>query len=306
MEKSSVRGAAIFVAFLLALPAWIEADCMVEFPPDHEFGKLLAGRHDVDLVHLMLEFAEDAYPNLDRLACVMEIDRLSVACDPRNFVAIKRPDVRTTLTAVSRVLYDIEGFHGNREAYYEAQNSYLNDVLTRRCGIPISLGILYMAVAGRLGLKMFGANTPGHFVIGCQTESDVLFVDPFTGGDILDRESCKRRIEQMLGQAGAVANEHFRPATVPDVAARVLRNLKAAHAMTNSWREALVVQRRLAALLPQFPQERRDLGLIYLRVGQPKLALQAFEDYKQNCGSQESAALEHSIRVAQKMLVELN
>ena len=279
---------------------------MVEFPADYEFGKLLAGRHDVDLVQLMLEFAEDAYPNLDRLACVMEIDRLSVACDPKSFVALKKPDVRTTLTAVSRVLYDLEGFHGNREAYYEPQNSYLNDVLTRRCGIPISLGILYMAVASRVGLKMFGANTPGHFVVGCQTESDVLFVDPFTNGDILDRAGCKQRIEQILRQAGAVANEHFRPASPVDVAARVLRNLKAAHAMSNRWHDALTVQRRLAALLPQFPQERRDLGLIYLRVGQPKLALKSLEEYRQHCGSEQTVALEASIRTAKKMIVELN
>jgi regulator of sirC expression with transglutaminase-like and TPR domain len=129
---------------------------------------------------------------------MMEIDRLGVAC--RDRIDCGRSDVREQLATISRQLYEIEGFHGDREAYYEPANSYLNEVLARRRGLPISLGILYMAVAGRAGLAMFGVNTPGHFVVGCATDGGPLFVDPFNGGDLLDLESCRRRIQDALGE----------------------------------------------------------------------------------------------------------
>ncbi|MEX0678127.1 MAG: transglutaminase-like domain-containing protein [Pirellulales bacterium] len=245
---------------------------MTQFEANCEFDKLLAGRREIDLVQFMLEIAADAYPELDRVGCLLEIDRLGVACrDLCDGCASGRVPER--LAAVSRLLYDVEGFHGNREAYYEPQNSYLNEVLARRMGIPISLGILYMAVAGRAGLKMFGVNTPGHFVVGCCSGGEPVFVDPFHGGDVLDQHACQRRIERMVGQKDVVRREHFRAAAPVDIAARVLHNLKAAHACEQRWPQVLRVQERLAALLPQIPQERRDLGLVYLRLGQPSKAL---------------------------------
>ena len=276
---------------------------MSKFAADIEFSKLLAGRPDVDLVQLMLEFAADAYPDLDRLGCLLEIDRLGVACE--DLACRSSGDGREQLEAVSRLLYEVEGFHGNRDAYYEPQNSYLNEVLARRRGIPISLGIVYMAVAARVGLRMFGVNTPAHFVVGCRTSEGVLFVDPFTGGEVLDREACKERIESLVGHKGVVMNEHFRPAGSLDIAARVLRNLKAAYAMQNSWAEIVSVQRRLAALLPECLEERRDLGLIYLRTGKPQQALSLLENYVAVCAS-DAPALATTLRTARKMCAELN
>jgi len=124
-----------------------------------EFSKLLSGRPEIDLVQFMLELAADAYPDLDRIGCLMEIDRLGVSCCDYAAAQASR-GTRARLTAISQFLYGVEGFHGNRDDYYEPQNSYLNEILARRCGIPISLGILYMAVAARAGVKMFGVNTP--------------------------------------------------------------------------------------------------------------------------------------------------
>ena len=278
---------------------------MPNFSTQTEFVKLLDGRCDIDLVGLMMELAADQYPDLDRVGCLLEIDRLGVACGDVA-AARKTCDVRGRLSAISQLLYEVEGFHGNRDDYYEPENSYLNEVLARRCGIPISLGILYMAVASRTGLKMFGVNTPGHFVVGCCRGSDVLFVDPFSNGDVLDRDACKCRIEQVLEQKGTICDEHFRAAAPLDIAARVLRNLKAAYATQNRWPDVLGVQRRLAALLPQIPQERRDLGLAYLRLGQPTKALPVLEQYMAVCGSDQAAALKPSLQAARRMIAELN
>ena len=251
---------------------------MSQFAGDPQFSRLLAGRQDVDLVQLMLELAADAYPGLDRMECLLEIDRLGVACTDQPCWQLAH-DLPGRLTLISRFLYEVEGFHGNREAYYEPRNSYLNDVLARRTGIPISLGILYMAVAARAGLKMFGVNTPGHFVVGGSSIDGTLFVDPFTNGDVLPLAACRCRVLASSGHQVAVSTDDFRPAAPRDIVARVLRNLKAAYAMQNEWRAVLDVQERLTALLPHVAQERRDLALVYLRLGKPLQAVPMLHDY---------------------------
>jgi regulator of sirC expression with transglutaminase-like and TPR domain len=269
-----------------------------------EFDKLVAGRREIDLVQFMLEIAADAYPDLDRVGCLVEIDHLGVACRER--IERAAGGMREQLAAVSRQLYDIEGFHGNREAYYEPANSYLNEVLARRRGIPISLGILYLAVAGRAGLPMFGVNTPGHFVVGCSAGDERLFVDPFNGGDVLALDDCRRRIQDAIGEQCVVSADHFRPAAPLEIAARVLRNLKVAHAMEQNWPQALAVQRRIVALLPDALAERRDLGVVYLRLGQPTKALDVLEPCLKVCGTSAAELFEPSIRAARRMLAEAN
>ncbi len=279
---------------------------MSDFANSPEFQKLLAHQGEVDLVQLMLELAADAYPQLDRVGCLLEIDRLAVACCDEVARCSCKP-MRERLQAISRTLYEVEGFHGNRESYDEPQNSYLNEVLARRRGIPISLGILYQAIAARAGLRMFGCNTPGHFVIGCCTGTgDRYFVDPFTNGDVLDCQQCKCRIRQTVGMTVHVSDEHFRPASCLEIVVRVLRNLKVAHSMQNHWCQVLQVQQRLTALLPQMADERRDLGLVYLRLGQPTKALPLLEHCQQACGGQYASALEPSIQAARRMIAELN
>jgi regulator of sirC expression with transglutaminase-like and TPR domain len=279
---------------------------MSQFVDDIEFRKLVAGRADVDLVQLMLELAGDAYPDLDRMDCLIELDRIAVACDLRQSIFARPAPIRERLEAISRQLYDVEGFHGNREAYYDPANSYLNEVLARRCGIPISLGVVYIAVARRAGVKMFGVNTPGHFVVGCMSEGEVLYVDPFNGGDVLDYCECRRRVERVLGQPDVLTSANFQPACPLEIGVRVLRNLKAAYAMESNWSAALPVQRRLATLLPRCAAEQRDLGLLYLRTGQPYRALNLLEGYMATCGSEQAAAVQTSVRTARKMVAELN
>lgn len=278
---------------------------MTAFADDPQFCRLLAGRSDVDLVPLMLELAADAYPQLDRKGCLKEIDRLAAACR----AAVERTpssQISARLRAVGTVLYRTEGFHGNRDAYYEPENSYLNQVLARRTGLPISLGILYMAVASRAGLRMFGTNTPGHFMIGCLTLEEPLFIDAFNNGDILELEDCRLRIVEMTGKPMVIADEYFRPASAADIVTRVLRNLKAAYTMRDDWPSQLPVQRRLTALLPTLSEEHRNLGLVALRAGAPGEALAALEACAKLSGGELDAETHQSLRIAQRMVAELN
>lgn len=276
-----------------------------EFAHENEFNKLLAGRADVDLVWLMLEFSSDAYPDVDWLSCLAEIDRLGNVA--RSRVAEHAPDdTRGRLAAISRLLYQEEGFRGNCKAYYDPRNSYLNEVLSRRCGIPISLGIVYLAVARRAGLPVYGVATPGHFVLGCNAPGEPLYVDPFCAGDILDRAACQARVEECLCQKGVLTDQHFRAASMREIAVRVLRNLKAAYALEDQWEQMLPVQKRLSLLLPDYPEERRDLGLIYLRTGRAPRAVKLLEQFAQGCSKDQAREVEPFLRSARRMMAELN
>lgn len=272
------------------------------FKGDLEFQKLLSGGGPVDLVSLMLEFAADAYPRLDRARVAAEVDRLGSAARKR-LAGEDRPSERSRLAKLSELLFAEEGFRGDRDAYYDPRNSYLNEVLDRRLGIPISLAIVYQAVAVRAGVRLFGVGTPGHFMLGAEGRTN-LYVDPFNG-DVLDREACRRRIESLLGEAGVISDAHFRPATPLEIGQRVLRNLKAAYVMENQWLAVLPVQERLTMLSDQ-PDERRDLGLIYLRIGQAPRALRLLEDYLRTCAPKQSEELRPYLQKARRMMAELN
>ena len=276
------------------------------FADNPEFGKLLAHRDDVvDLVRLMLELAGDAYPELDSRTALDELDRLGrAACDHVERAA--SADIEPQLQAVSDLLYGDEKFRGNQDSYYDPRNSYLNEVLARRRGIPISLAIVYTAVGRQAGLDLFGVGTPGHFVVGCAGGDETLYVAPFTDGAVLDQDAFRERIERVRGQDNVVTSEHFRPATPREIAARVLRNLKAAYAMKNAWAEALPVQLRLTALLPEVLDERRDLGLIYLRNGDAHPAAAILEQYVQSSDGEAAEAVMPFLKTARRMAAERN
>jgi regulator of sirC expression with transglutaminase-like and TPR domain len=276
------------------------------FSVDAEFQKLVCGRCDVDLVQWLLELASERYPQIDRLGCLLELDRLGVACAAQPAFADPTSSAAEKLAAISYVLYEVEGFHGDRDDYYDARNSYLNEVLARRTGIPILLSIVYMAVAARAGLRLYGVNTPGHFVVGCPTARQPIFVDAFAGGELMTQEACARRIERLLGKPGAVCAEHFRPAAPHDIAVRVLRNLKSALAMKEDWQAVLSVQLRLSSLEPNSIDERRDLALLLLRNGQPHQALSLLERSLAGASCQQAAVIEASMRAARKLAAEMN
>jgi len=274
------------------------------FAGDVEFNKLRAGAADVDLGRLMLELAADGCPDLDPQKTLAAIDRLG-----RKAAAILAgdADARGRLTAISHFLYDHVGFQGDTQCYYDPRNSYLNEVIQRRRGIPITLAIVYMLVSRRAGLQTYGVATPGHFVVAHRETGETLYVDPFKGGDVLSPAECRRRVEHYLQQPGIVRDEHFRPATTHQIAVRVLRNLKTALAMADRWSDALPVQQRLSLLLPDDGGEKRDLGLIYLRVGQAQQAVPLLAEFVDNCGDPEqSEAVAPYLRSARRMAAELN
>lgn len=276
------------------------------FQHDIQFQRLRSGQAEVDLADLMLEFAGDAYPQLDPIPSRHELARLQDRAGAVLDRLGAQASLAERLAAIGRLLYVDVGFHGNYDDYYDPRNSYLNEVLQRRTGIPISLAIVYLTVAGGAGLKVFGVSTPGHFMLGSHGAGGTLYVDPFEQGDVLSAEACRRSIERRLGRPDTLAEEDLRPARHLEIAARVLRNLKSAYAMRDQWEQVLPVQSRLALLLPELSDEQRDLGLVYLRTGRPREAIELFEAYLKVCQPDDAQALTPYMRSARRLLAERN
>lgn len=272
-----------------------------------EFDRLVAGQGAVDLIAIWLELTRDAYPDLDAEHCRDELTSIArQAIDRIARLPDDRRRVKDRLQEVSRVVYGEEQFHGDVAEYYDPRNSYLPDVLERRLGIPITLGLVYMEVCRQAGLEVFGVPTPGHFVLGCVAEDQTLYIDPFNDGDVLPQSACRHRIERMTGQTGVLRDEHFRPASPHEIVVRVLRNLKGAYARDDRWREVLPVQKRLIALVPDDVDEMRDLGLVYLRLGTPRDAWAWLSRYREQCDEAAAAQIEPYLQAARRLLAELN
>ena len=149
----------------------------------------------------------------------------------------------------------------------------------RRLGIPISLAILYAAVAGRLGLRLDGVNTPLHFLLRVTDEEPALFIDPFHSGTLLDRSGCEELLSELSGQQVRLGFEHFTPCNLSTVVSRMLRNLKRIYLERRDFAQALPVVRRLAALNRRDLLEQRDWGLTAAQADQPGEAIDPLTRY---------------------------
>ncbi len=247
------------------------------FANSPEFRQLLAGEDLVDTTRLAFELARDAYPYLDEVRYLRRIDELAERVRDRCPNGLK---VRQVLGQINWVLFFEEGYRGNVDDYYDPRNSYLNDVIDRRVGIPISLSVLYLAVADRIGLDMAGVNLPAHFMV--RLRATPLFVDPFQAGLLLDPAGCARRIAEVTGrETVSLPDDALAPCPPRTLVTRMLRNLKATYLKREEFHSAVPVLRRLVALDPGNAEERRDLGIICMHTDMPGDAIEHLEAYVQ-------------------------
>jgi regulator of sirC expression with transglutaminase-like and TPR domain len=169
--------------------------------------------------------------------------------------------------ALASYLFDTLGFQGNREHYGDPRNSYLNDVLDRRTGIPISLSMLYVSIGERLGLPVKGVGMPGHFIVGVGDGEARLFLDSFNGGLVLSEAECAERVRMATGFAGPFNRDWLAPTLPRDIVARMLNNLRGVYIEMENWPLAIRVGICLRQLQPDEPGHVRDLGLLYYRDG---------------------------------------
>lgn len=240
------------------------------------FARLLRGEAELDLAGIALEIASDRYPALDPARYLAQIEAWALAVARRTR---PRHSLRERLSHLNAVLFEEERFHGNRNAYSDPRNSYLNEVIDRRAGIPISLSIVYLAVGTRAGIRLRGVNLPAHFVVRAGSDPDPVFVDPFHEGALLDADDCETLVAGALGSRTALPAGALEPCSTRALVARSLRNLKAIYLGAEDYASALPVLRRLVSLEPEALEERRDLGIACLHAGRPREAFQALEGY---------------------------
>jgi regulator of sirC expression with transglutaminase-like and TPR domain len=208
---------------------------------------------------------------------------------------------------VGRLLFEEEGFRGNADDYYDPRNSFLNDVLERRLGIPISLSVVFVAVATRAGLAAAGVGLPGHFVAQVEREGRRQLVDPFHGGRLLDRAGCEALVARMRPGARPLDPRWLAPVTTRQVFVRMLANLKTAYTALGDWGRALAASERMLLLVPDALEELRDRGTLRARHGQAAGALQDWEAYLRGApDAPDAGAVRRRVRALRQALASRN
>jgi len=229
---------------------------------------------DFDAAEILLHLARDEYSDLDIEAYLSEIN--AMAHEARRLLRGRLTD---QVQGLCRYLFHEMGFHGNTVEYYDPRNSYLNEVLDRRTGIPISLSILVMAVGARAGLPVVGIGLPGHFVVkSVQDEEEVLF-DPFHGGRQLSTSECEILVRQVTGMNFEANKSTLCPLPLRWIIARVLTNLKTVYFHQEDYLRTVRVIQRLRQLTPQDLVLRRDLGISLVHAGFPGKAIEHLQAY---------------------------
>jgi regulator of sirC expression with transglutaminase-like and TPR domain len=215
----------------------------------------------IDLAEAALWIAAEEYPGLDVEQYLARLADLAAAADARLRGA---GSALERIERLNELLYRQVGFAGNRDDYYDARNSFLNEVLERRTGIPITLAIVYVWIARRLGLPAHGVGFPGHFLVRCDGPDEIL-IDPFTGG-VMTRDEIEARLRTAAGAEVPFDPRLLEPTPAHQILARVLRNLKQIWLAHEDWQRALDCAERILILSPDSPLELRDRGLLFARL----------------------------------------
>jgi regulator of sirC expression with transglutaminase-like and TPR domain len=236
----------------------------------------VAARPDagIDVAEAALLIAWEEYPDLDVGAYLRRLDALAVAARPR--VHPESP-VAEQIAQLNQFLFTQRGFTGNSDNYYDPRNTYLNQVLDRRTGIPISLSLVYSEVARRLGLPVYGVNFPGHFLVKYVGRPTII-IDPFFG-EVITRQECAHRLYGIYGPKARLNARLLHPAGPREILVRMLSNLKQIYVDRADFDRALACVDRILLLQPDEPRELRDRGILYQRLECYAAALRDFERY---------------------------
>jgi regulator of sirC expression with transglutaminase-like and TPR domain len=230
----------------------------------------------IDLAVAALCIAQEEYPNLEIEEYLNALD--TMADEVRDRLPAQFYPLRV-LQSINHYLYEELGFIGNRLDYYDPRNSFLNDVLERRTGIPITLALVYLEIAKRIGFPMVGIGMPGHFLIRPDFEDVGIYVDPFDRGEVMFPEDCQQRLEQIYNRPVELRSEFLQPVCSRQFLARMLSNLKGIYFSRQDVKKALAAIDRILFLFPDLPTELRDRGILFYYLGQKISARQDLERY---------------------------
>ena len=249
------------------------------------FAQLIA-RDDsrIDLARACLLIAQDAYPALDVDRYMGEIERMAIRLRGR---LPQTGGAEERVVALNQFLYGDLGYWGNTDDYYDPRNSYLNEVIDRKTGMPITMAILYMELGRRIGLPLEGVSFPGHFLVRLKLRGGMLVLDPFSGGAPQSEEELRGRVKRVipdgvaddLPAADLPLDQFLEPASNRQIVSRVLRNLKGIYRKADKPERMLDVLNRMLLVTPDASAELRERGLVYQRLECYRAALKDLTDY---------------------------
>ncbi len=242
--------------------------------------------HRIDVAEAALLIAQEEYPEIDIGAYLRRLDELAAAARARVQLGSGPSE---QIAHLNEFLFVERGFTGNSDNYYDPRNSYLNEVLDRRTGIPISLSVVYSEVAQRLDLPVYGVSFPGHFLVKYVGDPEII-IDPFFG-TIITQQECAQRLHGIYGSKARFEPRLLHPASAREILVRLLSNLKQVYVDTADFDRALACVDRILLLEPDQPRELRDRGILYQRLECFAAALRDFERYLQLAPDDEAAAL---------------
>lgn len=269
------------------------------------FTQLINGsEEDLNLAEAALLIAQEEQPELDIDAYLGRLDELAAKVRSRLSEA---PSFADIIQELNTVLFREEGLVGNQSNYMDPHNSFLNEVLDRKLGIPISLSVVYIEVGNRLGVPLVGVGFPGHFVVKYEGPDGETILDPFQGGSVVSQEQMEHKLRAMYGPNNpfiAQLPKLLAAVGKKDILLRMLRNLKQIYTQQEDFERALSVMERILLLAPDHPVEVRDRGALHHRMGHQQLAVRDFQRYLQLAPKAEDAKAVRALMV--RTMAQLN
>ena len=277
-------------------------------PQAARFRQLVCGPDEaINLAEAALLIASEEYPGLDIGAYLARLDEMAATLRRRLRADISPAD---TIIALNRFLFDEHGFSGNAADYYDSRNSFLNEVLDRKRGIPLTLSLVYIEIGRRIGLPVRGISFPAHFLVKCRLREGTLVLDPYAKGNSLSFDDIAQRVKSLhhgVAPPRSVIAGMLATASNKDILVRMLRNLKGIYSHHQQWLKALAATDRIISVMPELAEEYRDRGMIYLSLECFRAALFDLQAYiKMLPVAADTASVRQKVAELQRVASRLN
>jgi regulator of sirC expression with transglutaminase-like and TPR domain len=279
---------------------------------------------EIDLTRAALLISRTRYPNLDIEAYAARIDNLARRVADLVPSVMLNFDARQTISALNYVLFGELGLRGNRDDYYDPRNSFLNDVLDRGLGIPITLSVVYLEVAHRIGFPVAGIGMPGHFLLKYRPAinsdsngnppglnepgvNEEVLIDCFNQGDTLSPQDCQQRLNEIYSGEMDLRPEFLHPVNRRQILARMLNNLKTVYLSTRDFRKALTIADLLLVIRPHSAEDVKQRALLRYSLEMHSLAAEDLEEYLRISPAAEDAGEVRQMSLSiRRMLASMN
>jgi regulator of sirC expression with transglutaminase-like and TPR domain len=258
----------------------------------------------IPLAEAALLMACEEYPQLEISPYLDQLDRMAHMAQE----SLRGADTPVqTVEKINAVLFETLGFRGNTEDYYDPRNSFFNDVIDRRIGIPITLSTVYMEVSRRLKFPISGVGMPGHFVVKFNNRSEEFFLDPFNRGMILTRDDCRARIQERYGDSLEFDERLLERVTNRQILARMLNNLKLIYLKAQAFDKGLAIVDMMLMVNPNDIEQFRDRGLLRLQLRQFEGAARDLKYYlRKSANCQDREEIEDHLKELRRIQAMMN